>query len=236
MKLNQIIHFLRKSLQAFKAPGVGHRLLATLVFFPMLWMVTGEWLLALLFQALSSWAALNFHRAMQEHLQARVDANSAEQWDVRVNGVRIGSMRDAQYAATMASAYASADTWIAQARSLAWAHVRVIAQAFSLAPLFIVWAIVLAILFKPTELAHGIAVFQQQLLDPTLPLVPVIVEIFRLLLLVTLLMLAIHPGNYGIKNHFAEAVDLGLRRWFSVPADGAVSVVPVAVQPHPRSA
>ncbi len=236
MRLKDVLSALRTSLQAFKEPGAGRRLFATLVTFPVLLVVMGDWLTAITGQALVTFVALNLHRATQRHLQARIDASDRQQWDVLVNGVHVGSMHDAQYAATMARAYGSTSTWTAQAHCLARAHLRAISLAFTLAPALIVWGTVLAIFFAPAELAHALSQFQRQLVDPSFPLTTLILDFFKLLITATVLSIGLGPRRFGITNCFSGAVDFELRRWFSVAADGHVTVVPMTAHAQAHGA
>jgi hypothetical protein len=150
----------------------------------------------------------------QEAYRRRIKANETTLWDVWVNGVKVGTVTDARYAAIQRHVYLDASHAFAQLLNLGHMAWRVIDKLMLAVPLQLIWITVGLAVFSPQSLTLSAAELQQA--------AKAVFTVVLWLSVITLIIQAALGARFGFKNYYAAAVGRLLRQHCGTPAEGDV--------------
>ena len=151
----------------------------------------------------------------------RAGQGDEQQWQVMLNGVRVGSISGERYAGLCRQALTNPLIHKAQAQNV-WGFLRtVILSMFHTLPGVIFWyALALFIFFREF--------FQQMLAVAATASASESLEVGLLFFSVVMmgaLFFAMKTGQFGFRNKFREAVELGIRQDCQASAEGTLELV-----------
>lgn len=159
-------------------------------------------------------------------LHQRAEAAGGPQWDVELNGVKVGEVSDANYAAIRLAVFGDMRLYVAQCRN----GVRVMARAFDavlmLVPTLTVWGLLAVAMFAPEWAAQALHTLQASSAAELGSMARRLAGALLVLGAMSAVLTMIVTGaRYGFVNRFAEATGLALRRQLGVAAEGEIRLV-----------
>jgi hypothetical protein len=157
------------------------------------------------------------HRAMlrtQEAYRRRIKANETTLWDVWVNGVKVGTVTDARYAAIQQHVYGDSRHAMAQFLNVGQMALVVIDKLVRTMTLLLIWFAVVLTVFVPAWYLLPAQEFQ--------PAFATAIAQIAWLSVMTLGIRAVLGARFGFKNCYAAAMGRLLRQHCNTPAEGEV--------------
>lgn len=158
-------------------------------------------------------------------LDARIAAGSAGPvWQVQINGVTVGELADADYAAIRRTVFLDGRTYGAQIMNLANVGLRMVDYLYMALPLAAFWLALGAFFFTPDSFAQALDAIRQITPAQAVAAIPMLAQ---LLVFVSMLTLGLHFAigrQFGFVNQFDLACGSHVRRAVSCAADGSVSL------------
>jgi len=171
---------------------------------------------------ITAFATLFFIALHDARLTARVKDDAPFAWDVWMNGVKIGRVTDAQYAAIQLYAFGDGRVVVAQALNLGRVALNIAGKAFVAVPLLMFWLIVVASIATPESITALVEAWRTADLAA---LTASFRTLFYMVAMVSLLAVAITFAigyRFGLRNHYAEAVARMIRQQCNTPAEGDI--------------
>ncbi|HEP9428497.1 TPA: hypothetical protein VDV67_006124 [Pseudomonas aeruginosa] len=163
----------------------------------------------------------------------RITENRAAIYSVLLNGVEVGSLRDAEYARIQLEVMNDWRVYAAQVVNVGRVPFKVAGKVCFVLPILIFWLLAGVALFTPEVISESITHFQSA--GPQ-----ALSEAMRGLLLIAALAFAVAASfmlltgySFGFKSQFSAAVHDRLRRHCNTPAEGKIVLVGVATVPAP---
>lgn len=172
-------------------------------------------------------AAFVFHMLNKyaRTLDVRVAAGDAGPvWQVQINGVTVGELADADYAAIRRAVFLDGRTYGAQLMNLANVGLRMVNYLYVALPLAAFWLALGAFFFTPDSFAQALEAIQQITPAQAAAAIPMLAQLF---VFVSMLTLGLHFAigrHFGFVNQFDLACGSRVRRAVSCAADGSVSL------------
>ncbi len=156
------------------------------------------------------------------HLVKRMEDTAPAVWDVRMSGVSIGAVTDAQYASMQRHAFHDKRNAAAQLLNMAHVLLTVLRAVFIGTPLTIFWLMVMLALFKPQALTDIVQGFHQAGAAAAGACVLALLPIGVSLTVTALIFMSMWGFSFGYRNRYGEEVNRMLRRHCNMPAEGDV--------------
>lgn len=150
----------------------------------------------------------------------RINDPSAPDLDVRLNGITIGSLSDAEYAAMQQEALHDGRNALAQLLNIGRVLFTVVDRLIVVVPVLVFWGVLAFAAFAPYSPAEMLLEFQQADAATIKRTLGQLLQIGATLVLVTMMMMPVLGFRFGFKNCYSAAVDQMLRYHFKTPADG----------------
>lgn len=145
-------------------------------------------------------------------------------WQVQINSVLAGEIKDADYAAIRRAVFFDSRSYVTQLFNLGNVGLRMTDYMFIAIPLGAFWLAIGCFFFAPNIFDKALVVIQKITPDQAIAAIPVMAQ---LLLLISLLTLGLHiviGRHFGFINQFKQACDSRVRRAIACAADGEVSL------------
>lgn len=172
-------------------------------------------------------AALAFYMLTryEKTLEARIAAtDGGPVWQVQINGVTVGEMKDANYAAIRRIVLCDGRLHVAQLFNFGTVAMRMVDYLFTAIPLGAFWLAIGCFFFAPDSFAVVLAAIQKVTPAQAVAAIPMLA---RILVWVSFLALAAHFAigrRFGFVNQFDQACGSRVRRAIDCAADGEVSL------------
>jgi len=170
-------------------------------------------------------AAVTRHKYMTA-LQARVDGSGGPEWDVELNGVNVGKISDADYAAIRLQVFGDGRLYVAQLLNCGRVLMRVFDSMLMTVPVLAFWGLLAVAIVSPETCTEAL----NELRTATPASVAKFAS-FVFTFMMTLGMLsagltaALTGARFGFVNRFGEATAGILRRRLRVAAEGDIVLV-----------
>jgi hypothetical protein len=204
------------------------RIGATLLLLPFVYLFVGTGYLAGLLAAAIVAFVQWLHDRYLHALSVRINADNAMMWDVEMNGVKVGTITDSDYAALRLRVFTDARNYVAQIGNCGKIVIRAIDYAYLGIPIGAFWIGVMLAVFSPTDFSAIVSWLQKSGTDPVAitAAVKVGAQLFGVLLLVIVgahWMLGL--SRFGFVNRFSEATARAVRVRCGVAAEGELTLV-----------
>lgn len=163
----------------------------------------------------------------------RITENRPAVYRVLLNGIDVGTLRDAEYARIQLEVMNDWRVFAAQVVNVIRVPFKVAAKVCFVLPIVIFWLLAGVALFSPEVISESITSLQSA--DPQ-----ALSEAMRSLLFIAALALALPFSfmlltgqSFGFRSQFSAAVHDRLRRYCNTPADGEIVLVGMATDPAP---
>jgi hypothetical protein len=154
-------------------------------------------------------------------LLKRSKNNDPTQWDVELNGVKVGTINDATYAGIRLQLFSDKALYAAQARNLLTLCSNIALKMFTAIPAYSFWFAVLLFLFFPEKCASAWAELQTMSAESVAKFVvdhiPMAIAVLGL---AAACVTPFYATSLGFINKFGEATAKALRSRFGVAAPG----------------
>jgi hypothetical protein len=169
--------------------------------------------------------AVSRHKYMAA-LQQRVRAGDGPEWDVELNGVKVGTVSDATYAAIRLQVFDDVRLYVAQLLNCGRVLMRVFDSMLLSVPLLAFWGLLAVAMFSPESCAEAL----NQLRAATPASIAKFASfVFSFMMALGLLAAGVNAAlmgaRYGFVNRFSEATANALRRRLGVAAEGELVLV-----------
>lgn len=199
-----------------------------LTLFAVSFVVGGGWVPALLMAPLGGYGVATVRHKQIAALQERANKSNSVEWNVKINGVKVGTVSDADYAAIRLQVLGDVYLYIAQLFNARRVLMRIAESMILSVPVLIFWAILGLGLFAPDQCASvlvdlraatpaKIALFAGFVLDGML--------VVGMLAFASALNTTFFGAKFGFVNCFKEAAAEKLRRKLGVAVDGDIVLV-----------
>lgn len=172
---------------------------------------------------LASWySVVVLHRRCVSDLTDRAASADGVMWNIVLNGVKVGTISDEDYAVIRLKVLTDWRNYIAQLLNLGRVAMRILISLFIALPALVFWCAVVVTFFTPDALAYILielrAATPTQITDAT----RVAMHVLALLGIMTIGFNAIRGERYGYVDQYGEVTTLLLRRHIGVAANGTL--------------
>lgn len=194
--------------------------------FAVLFGLTGDWLFGVLGGAVTWYAAAMARHAYIAALQTRAAAGAlgGVLWDVELNGVKVGSVSDADYAAICLQAASDWRNYMAQILNIGRVVMSMFESLIVGVPVMVFWSAILAAIFAPDALATCLAELRSATPAQLAAAAGVAARVLAIggALLTAGVATGLLGTRCGFMNCFGEAAASMLRRKVGAAAEGHV--------------
>jgi hypothetical protein len=186
----------------------------------------GMWAPALLLAPVVGYGTAHLRYKYVASLQARANTPNSVEWDVELNGVKVGTVSDADYAAIRLQVFGDIWLYLAQVANVGRILLRIADSMITSIPIVAFWAMLGLGVFAPDQCAIALADLRS--------VTPAEIALFAHFvfgsmmvvgLLATAINVALLGANFGFVNQFSEAIALKLRHKLGVAAEGHLKLV-----------
>lgn len=159
-------------------------------------------------------------------LEKRITASDGgPTWDVLVNSIHVGIIKDAEYAAIRQSVFLAPDTAVAQLLSTLGTALRVVTSFLGIFPSVMFWGAVIIFLVDPTAFSEFVGTVQRATHDQLIGSFTMLVKTLLTSFIIFLGGLAFLGRTFGFANIYSRACAEAIRQQVSCPADGEVTLL-----------
>lgn len=153
----------------------------------------------------------------------RIDADDKTlTWQVSVNGVAVGIIADAVYAAIRRHVIFDVHIYVAQLFNFGNVLFRVIDSLFVAIPLGVFWCGLACYFFEPDTFASILAELQKVTPAQIVSSAPTILQMMVVVSIMLITAAAVTGRSFGFVNQFDQAICKGIRRAISCAAEGDI--------------
>ena len=171
---------------------------------------------------IAAFGSIFFLARHDARLTARFKDDAPFAWDVWMNGIKIGLITYAQYAAIQRYAFGDGRLVIAQALNLGRVALNIAGKVFVGVPLLMFWLLVVASIATP----EAITEFAQAWRTANLAdLTDSLRGLFHLVAMVSVMTVGVMCAigyRFGFRNHYGEAVARMIRQQCNTPTEGEI--------------
>lgn len=193
--------------------------------YPLLFLLTGDWF----FAACASGLLGGFINLIRERyiqsLKTRVVETHNIDWDVQLNGVKIGTLMDSQYAAIRLKIFEDRRIYIAQAINLGKVIVKAFDYLYVGIPIAVFWIVIGVALISPETFSSIYVEAQKARPDAILAVIKNCAQVFGFLSVMVVFFNFMLGARFGFVNHFGVATTTALRTHFQQAAEGDILMV-----------
>ncbi|WGO96444.1 hypothetical protein QCD61_28185 (plasmid) [Pseudomonas viciae] len=159
-----------------------------------------------------------------ERYAKRINNPSSIDCDVRLNGILIGTLPDATYAAMQLEAFRDERNALAQLWNVGRVAITVFDRMIVVVPVLVFWGALAIAVFSPYTYTEMLLEFQKADAATITRALQGVVKIGLSFVVMTMIIMPMFGFRFGFKNCYAEAVDQMLRHKFNTPVDGEFRV------------
>lgn len=196
-----------------------------LVAYPVFYLFTSSGYVASLLAGTTAVAMCIARSRYLNSLQARIAAVNDIKWDFELNGVNVGAISDAEYAAIRLSVFLDRRNYVAQFMNVGKVGARAIDSICIGVPIAMFWLVVGVALIYPETFSAIYNELQTAGPDAILASVKIAAKLIGLCAMLFVLVNAMFGARFGFTNHFSEATGTALRKHFRQAAEGNISLV-----------
>ena len=157
-------------------------------------------------------------------LTARVEGEVSGEWEAHLNGVRLGVISDADYAAIQRATFRDGDVPLLQARVLVRVAVRVFNQLALGVPILVFWIGIGLLILAPDSCIAFARSLEAAGPSEIVAMATKALELCFFFVLITIGCTVAMGNRFGFRNCYADSVSKLLCQHFKTPATGEVTV------------
>lgn len=155
-------------------------------------------------------------------LSARVKADAPIAWDVWMNGVKIGCITDAQYAAIQRHAFSSG-RWVgAQTLNLGRVALNIAGKLFVGVPLLMFWVLLVAGIATPESLTEIAQAWRDADLATMKASFGTLLHFVAMVSILSVAIMFILGFRFGLRNYYTEFIARMIRQQCNTPTEGDI--------------
>jgi hypothetical protein len=156
-------------------------------------------------------------------LTNRMGAVDEGEWEVRLNGIKLGTVTDNDYAAMQRAVFRDGRVALAQTLNVGVATLVVLGKLMFVTPIMAFWLVVGTALIAPDYYTHLVRELQQ--VDPLAFAAAVkrYLELFVMAPVCAIGVMAALGRRFGFRNCYCESVNRFVRQRFNTPAEGDIT-------------
>lgn len=169
----------------------------------------------------AAWMRNRYMAALRE----RSNAADSQDWEVQINDVCVGTVRDSDFAAMRLKIFEDSSLYWAQLRNIALVFARIVDLAFVAVPVIAFWGLIVVAIVSPEVIPQTIE--QLRASSPT-ELAKYAGLLLQGLAVFTMWSAIVHAAcghRFGFVNCFKEATSNALRRRLGVAAEGSLVLI-----------
>jgi hypothetical protein len=201
--------------------------LVALAAYPVLFLTTRDWLMsAMLSGCIGGGVNLLRHRYL-DRLAKRARAENLIEWTVEMNGVNVGTITDAEYAAIRLAVFSNTGHYVRQLRNLGRVAFRIFDYCYAGIPIAAFWIMGGLAILEPDVFTSIIAAFQKSGPDAVAQALSVAAQLFipfAIMIFGMHTLIGMSP-RFGFVNQFSEATMHAVRTRCGVAAEGSMQLV-----------
>lgn len=200
----------------------GQVIVIVLMVYPLTYLITGNWFFAgCVSGVLSGLLTLIRDRYIQS-LQRRILKIDNIDWDVTLNGVKIGTMKDSHYAQIKLQVHNDHRNYIAQAFNMGKVVLKSIDCLYLNIPIAVFWLLIGVALISPETFSSIYIEAQKAKPDAIVSVLKAGAQAFGLFSIVIVFLAATIGARFGYVNCFDKATTTALRTHFHQAAEGDI--------------
>ncbi len=175
--------------------------------------------LAIFMAALTLYMLARYERVLDTRIAA-IDTGPV--WQVQINGVTVGEMKDADYAAIRRAVFFDYRVYLAQFFNLGDIALWMVNHLFAAIPLWAFWLVLGCFFFAPDSFAEAHAVIQKVTPAQATAAIPMLAQFLIMVFFLTLIARLFIGHGFGFVNQFGQACATRVRRAKACAAEGEV--------------
>lgn len=229
MGWDAIKRFLKNDVTLASAIAVG-----MLLFFGFLGLLATSdmsgWIISALLSGITGVAVSNARCKYVTGLTRRIEANAPIEWDVTLNGVKIGKIKDAEYAGICLEVFSDKRNHIAQALNVGKVFLRAFDYVYVAIPVCVFWVFIALAVFSPESFVNIVEEIQKGGPAVIALAAKTGVKLFGFLMVISFaLHVALGLSRFGFVNCFSEAINTAVRKHCGAAGEGDVVVSQLAI-------
>lgn len=202
----------------------GQVIVIILMVYPLTYLITGDWFFAVCVSGVLSGLLTLIRDRYIQSLQKRILKIDNIDWDVTLNGVKIGTMKDSHYAQIKLQVLNDHRNYIAQVFNMGKVVLKAIDYLYLNIPIAVFWLLIGIALISPETLSSIYIEAQKTKPDEIASVLKVGAQAFGLFSVVILFFVAMIGARFGYVNYFDKATTTALRTHFHQAAEGDISM------------
>lgn len=179
--------------------------------------------------AMASIATVVLIKRYEARLTEREKGRAPFAWNVWMNGVKIGLLTDAQYAAFQRQAFGDLRLIGAQLFNLCSVAANVAGKLFVGVPLGVFWLLVMTWVAAPESISGLVDTFRASDAATTAASLDHMFRVVGIVAVYAVMLMSVFGYRFGFRNHYGEAVSRMIRQHCSTPAEGRIHLSKVAM-------
>lgn len=171
--------------------------------------------------SIAAFAVIFFLGRRDARLAERMSVRASLAWDVWMNGVKIGVITDAQYAAIQRAAFGDGSLVVAQALNLGQVALDIAGKVFVGVPLTMFWLLAAASVAAPESIT-GLAALRSADLAALVTSSDNLLRLVGVVTAMSVILLFAFGHRFGFCNCYGEAVARMVRQQCGVPSEGDI--------------
>lgn len=193
--------------------------------YPLTYLFTGNWFIAGCISGLLSYFIIVVREHYIQSLQRRIVATNGSNWEVQLNGVKIGTLLDSRYAEIRLKTFEDRRIYIAQAINLGKVVVKAFDYLYINIPIAVFWIVIGFALITPETFSSIYVEAQKTKPDAILAVIKFCVQAFGIFAVMIIFINVMLGARFGFVNHFGTATATVLRTHFQQAAEGDILMV-----------
>nr|WP_312130836.1 hypothetical protein [Stenotrophomonas pavanii] len=171
---------------------------------------------------IAAFIAVYFIAKHDVHLRGRVEANAPFAWDVWMNGVKIGFITDAQYAAMQREAFGDIRLVVAQALNVGRVALNIAGNIAIAVPVVVFWIIVVAMLVSPETVKELWGTLLAADLEAQMESLRYLIHLVVMSCIAATALMGAMQFRFGFRNRYTETVAGMIRQLCNTPMEADV--------------
>lgn len=161
----------------------------------------------------------------QQDFSERIEKGHHSTWVATINGVKVGSLSDAQYATIQQNAFNNERIALSQCANLGRVAVIFLGRLFSGLPIFLFWfAVIYFYCLSPGSVDDLVKAVQTFSITDISGVISSAVSVTTCALLISYMITIFWGGSVGFINKYNEEINKMLRVHFNTPAEGNIKL------------
>lgn len=180
-------------------------------------------LMALMIGAMIALLTIDALRRYEDALEARIttdDADAGHVWQVQLNGVNVGQIKDAHYALIRREVFFDGGVYLRQLLNLGYIMLRALDYLFVALPLCAFWLALGSFIFAPVTFADILSALQTVTREQAIAAIPTLAQTLTAMAVLFVGLHLMIGRTFGFKNHFDLECKEQVRHNVGCAADG----------------